>query len=386
MVTDMYTQFCPNCGQTMALPAAQPPATPPEQPPTYDTSPSGAQQSYPSNPMNPMAPPPYGVPAAPSQPFYGQPPYGQPPYGQPPYGQPPYGQPPYGQPPYGAPAAPSQPFYGQPPAPPTQPVYGQPVYGQPPVGQPQYGTGYGAPGGYPGAYRPGMDWKPTSGPSRPPFGRIIAGVVAVLVLIAVGVSVYYQTHAQPTPPLTTAQVSASATAAANSSNTLLADSLMNNTNGWDQDGTHCYFAQDGYHIRDGYLCYAPIGVQTDGTESVTAKEVSGPTDHGYGLVFRRASKGNYYMFVIYSNSEWAVFKIVNDTLFKLQDYTPNSIIKGGLNTENSLSVTMTGSTFDCYINGAKVGTVHDSTFTHGLWGLGVYSTDNVVFTNYLARR
>jgi hypothetical protein len=73
-------------------------------------------------PPNPSGPPSYGPP--PGQ-QYGQPAYGQQPYGQPsqPYGQQPYGQQQYGQQPYG------------------QQQYGQQQYGQQPYGRP---GGYGA--------------------------------------------------------------------------------------------------------------------------------------------------------------------------------------------------------------------------------------------------
>lgn len=160
---------------------------------------------------------------------------------------------------------------------------------------------------------------------------------------------------------------------------------MSNTNLWSSD-SHCYFDHDGYHIKDGYICYAPIGVQIDGTQSVTVKQISGPTTAAYGLVFRRVSKGNYYMFGIDSNSKWFFDKVVNGADSLVQDFTPNNVIHGGLNTENTLSVTISGSTFDCFVNGQPVGTIHDSTFPEGKWGLVGSTEVNVVFTNYLAKQ
>jgi hypothetical protein len=207
-------------------------------------------------------------------------------------------------------------------------------------------------------------------------------VVAIVVAIMAGV-VFSLAHARP---LTHANVSATATSQAIAGNTLLADPLTSNANGWAEDANHCYFAQDGYHANDGYLCYAPIGVQTDGTESVTVKQISGPPDYAYGLVARRVSKGNYYFFGVDSNSEWEFAKVVNGKFSRLQDYTVNSAINGGLNTGNSLSITMSGSTFDCYSNGIKLGTIHDSTFPEGKWGVASNTGVNVVFTDYLARR
>jgi hypothetical protein len=251
----------------------------------------------------------------------------------------------------------------------------------PPYGQPPYGSGYGAPGGYPGAYPPGAGWKPNQEPSRTPWGRIIGGVVALVLIAIVAGVIYNRSHA----PTHGAGTSASAAATALSSGTLLSDSMLTVDSAWEND-SHCYFDTDGYHIRDAFICYAPIGSQVDGTESVTVKQITGPTNYGYGLVFRRVSKGNYYFFGIDSNGKWLLEKVVNDKATRLQDFTVNLAIKGGLNTANSLSVTMKGATFDLSVNGQKVGTIHDSAFPEGEWGLVGDTGLNVVFTDYLAHQ
>ncbi|HEX8981348.1 MAG TPA: hypothetical protein VF792_01140 [Ktedonobacterales bacterium] len=289
-----------------------------------------------------------GAPTAPSQPPYGQPPYGQPPYG---HGQPPYGQPPYGQSPYG----------------------------QPTPAQPPYGPAYNA-SGYPGAYAPGADWRPSETPAGPPWRRIISGVVGMLILIAVIASAYTQMHGH-----SSSSANGASTLSADAYKTLLSDSLMSNTHGWSTDIAHCYFDQDGYHVRNGYMCFAPIGVQDDYTQTVTAKQVSGSPTQAYGLVLRRASQGNYYFFGIDANSGWIFELVVNDKVTRLQNFTRSYLIQGGLDTENTLSVTATGSTFDCYVNGQKLGTIHDSTFGAGKSALVAPGQINVAFTNYLAK-
>ena len=68
----------------------------------------------------------------------------------------------------------------------------------------------------------------------------------------------------------------------------------------------------------------------------------------------------------------------------LDRFTFNKAIKGGLNTRNTLTIRMSGATFDCYVNGQKMGTIHDLTFDSGAWGLTTYSTLDVVYTNYSA--
>ena len=373
-ITDASASVCPTCGASLTATDAAP------QPTT--NQPVGAPLYAPPSSYAPYAPYAPSAPNAPQEPM----PYG-PPAGQPPYG-PGYGAPaPYSQPYQPAPPAPSY----APPSQPMAPPYGQPTYGSaygappappsaPLTGQPTYGSGYGAQGGYPGAYRPGVDWKPSQGPAPRPWGRIIGGIVAALAVIAIVAGVIYNfSHV----PAHSSDTTASAKATALNSGTLLSDSMLTVDTGWPQD-SHCYFDTDGYHIHDAFICYAPIGNQVDGTESVTAKQITGPTNYAYGLVFRRVSKGNYYFFGIDSGGNWVVDKVVNDTSIHLQDFTVNIAIKGGLNTANSISVTMTGNTFDFYVNGQKVGTIHDSTFPEGEWGLAGDTGINVVFTDYLA--
>jgi hypothetical protein len=246
--------------------------------------------------------------------------------------------------------------------------------------QPPNNPAYGATPPHTNSFHLGAEWQPGSRPVRL-WARVVAGGVAACAVIALVLGVYYQTRVQPVA----ARIAATATATHVASTTLLSDSLLTANVGWTDDSS-CYHDHDGYHIVDGYICYAPIGIQTDGTESVTVKQVSGNTVFPYGLVFRTVSTGNRYFAGVDSNSYWVFDKVVNGKATRLKEIYADPIIKGGLNTENTLSVTMTGSTFDCYINGQKVATIHDSTFAEGKWGLEGNDEINVVFTNYLAQR
>ena len=358
LITDTAAEFCPNCGMALA--------------PANDQAPQQSQETAPPYPQAAPEPYPQSYPQPYPQPYPA--PYSQP-MSQP---YPPTFAAPPTQPPMGPPTGPGYPppGYG---APPTGPAYGA---GAPPSGYPGgYSSGY--PGAYqPGAYAPGANWRPADSPPRRRWGRIIWGVVGLLVVIAIAAGVYDQLQANP--PVSP---NARATAAANSvnSNAMLSDPLTSNVNGWSVDPNHCFFSGGAYHVADGYLCFAPIGDQSDGTQSVTAKQVRGPLTRAYGLAMRWVSHGNYYFFGIDSNSKWVFYKVVNSTATLLQPYTANSVIKGGLNVSNSLSATMTGSTFDCYVNGVKVGTVHDSTFSSGQWGLESSTGIETVFNDYLAQ-
>jgi hypothetical protein len=229
-----------------------------------------------------------------------------------------------------------------------------------------------------------MDWKPSTGPAPRPWGRIIGGIVAALVLIAIVAGVYNNLHPSTHGSDTAASATATAVNQQSAQNILLSDSMLTVDSAWAND-SHCYFDTDGYHVRDNYVCYAPIGNQVDGTESVTVKQITGSTNYFYGLAFRLVDTHNYYFFGINGSGNWVLDKVVNDHITHLQNYTVNIAIKGGLNTANTLKVAMSGTTFDCYVNGQKVGVIHDSTFPEGKWGLEGNSGLNVVFTNYLAQ-
>jgi hypothetical protein len=156
--------------------------------------------------------------------------------------------------------------------------------------------------------------------------------------------------------------------------------------GWPEIPEECAMESDGYHSIGGYLCYAPAGIQADVDVTVTVKQVSGPTIKGYGIVFRRVAKGNYYLFLIDGNSKWTVGKCVNDSCTKLVAFTPHSAIKGGLNTANTLEVVAKGPHFDFFVNGARVGSADDSTFLSGEVGVVSGDSTECVFTNFIVAR
>lgn len=313
----------------------------------------GPPQQDPSSPYGQYGQGQYGQPAPPSG--YGQPAYGQPAYGQP---APPSG---YGQPPYGQPAPSSYPLApGYPP-----PGYGQPTYPSPPQKKNRTGLIVG----------------------------IIVAVVVVLVACTGGTIFAIRALGQTpdtggSPTATTASGTATPEATSTPALTVIyQDTFASDASGWLQDGTHCYHASDGYHVAKGYECFAPVGLQSDVDVSVKVQQVSGPTTYAYGIAFRRASAGNSYDFMIDSNGKWLFSKCVNQNCTTLVDFTPNNAIQGGLHTPNTIEVTAKGSHFDFSVNGAKMGSYDDSTFTSGKIGLlAAGDTINCAFTNLVISR
>jgi hypothetical protein len=344
-----YAPTCPHCGQALTAGPW--------------TNPSGA--AAPPNPSAPLYTPGqtapggmggYGAAGSPSQ--WGPPSYGGPWPAQE-HGPPAYGPPAYGPPGYGQYAPPSYPMAYGPPSTGTPPAYGPPTSPYP--------------------------YAPVPPPRRSRTGLIIGVVVGVVVVLAtcVGAGVYFvgqsanlsNTIGAGTPTAFAATPTTAATI-------VFQDPLTSNTNGWAVDPPHCQFADGGYQITDDYLCFAPAGVIRDGTITVQARQTQGISTQGFGIMLRRPSHGNYYIFGIDSNSKWVFFRVVNDNLTRVVDFTENAAIKGGLNSVNVLSVHAAGSHFDFYVNGTKVGQADDSTFASGRVGLAGGTNIQVVYNNF----
>ena len=294
--------------------------------------------------------------------------------------------------PYGA-SAPQWPAYGGAATPP-QPDYGQPGYGQPGYGQPGYGqpaAGYNAPTGYSPAAPPPYGY-PGGMPPTPPAPRrnnnmlIIGAVIAVLVVGGVGAALAMNgghkgtVSTTPTATATKALPTATATTAQTGGGSVVyQNALTSSPSGWTTD-SHCSFSSDGYHIQGGYICYAPIDQQGNVDVDVKVSQLSGDNSSGFGVVFRRASQGNYYSFRVDSGGDWAAFVCQNSSCNSMGGST-DSAIQTGLNATNEVRVIATGSHFDFYVNGTKVGSADNSTFSSGEVGLSGADGAEVVFSN-----
>jgi hypothetical protein len=263
---------------------------------------------------------------------------------------------------------------------PNTPPYGatNPAYTVPTTGAPYPPPGYPAPyppQGYPAPY---MTEPPK--PRRNPIALIVGlsvGIPLVLIIACVtGALLIARSHTSSTV------ISTPSGTTSLSYTQLFTDPLTSNTNSWAND-THCFFQPDGYHVKGGYLCYAPVGNISNGIVSVDVKQISGPITYFYGIVIRRTSRGNYYLFEIDSNGKWRFSKVVSSTFADVLPYVPNAAIHRGLNATNRLKVIMQGNNFTFFINGTQVGQATDSTFASGRCGVvDDISSGEVVFTNF----
>lgn len=357
---------CPQCGRSLTTPADQ--------------------QTVASAPFaDPVSPPPSGVPVsssaqeAPPSPYTPYTPYV--PYAQ--SGQssvyPPapdaYGQP-YGQsapPNYPPPDGPYQPAYPPPSG------YFQAAY--PPMGyaQPPYVALPPAP--------------PAQRKSR--VGLIIGIVTAVVVVLAACMcgaifaaqSLGHSAAIRVFPTITVYTPTPAPTPTTIPVRTVIyQNTFASGADGWSTDTSTCFWKSDGYHVTDGYECYAPAGVQTDVDISVRAKQLSGDTQSPYGIVFGLDDKNNDYQFVIVGDSSWALFRCTNNGCASAVDYTDDPAILGGLRTSNRLEVLVQGTHFEFYVNGTRVGSYDDPNYTAGRVGVAAGENVECAFTDFVVSR
>lgn len=160
---------------------------------------------------------------------------------------------------------------------------------------------------------------------------------------------------------------------------LFQDPLTAKAHDWTND-QHCSFASDGYHVRDGYECYAPTAQQRNITLSVTARQLSGPADQRYGLGLRLNAVGDEYLFAIDSNGRWLFGKYIAGVFTTIVSPAASAAIKQGLGSTNTLTVRAIGAHFEFFINGTPVGTADDTALDVGYCGVEGSRGAEIVFT------
>lgn len=130
-----------------------------------------------------------------------------------------------------------------------------------------------------------------------------------------------------------------------------------------------YFSNGGYELNGNWISFSPVKATSDGTFSVRMRQLGGPSDQFYGLVFRSPDSNHFYFYGIDQNQQWTFTTIQNGNSTPIVAPTTASQIAPGFNANNTISVSATGSHFVFSINGAQVGQANDSTFATGSAGL-----------------
>ena len=202
----------------------------------------------------------------------------------------------------------------------------------------------------------------------------------------------------------TALANAQATAAVN--NLILEDPLSTNIHGWPvvmKDHGRSYFFKNGaYHIRqDGtFLAYAYMANEvppTDFAYSLTMQQISGDNTvdfNYYGPILRYNNNNGhvtFYMFKVINNKARTKYQFLSYDSKNAANPWSNSIWQKntrkeihGAKSANTAKIVISKNTFTFYINGTRLGQVHNTLLTGGNVGMGVSHQGNeTAFTNLL---
>ncbi len=174
---------------------------------------------------------------------------------------------------------------------------------------------------------------------------------------------------------------------------LFSDDFSDPSSGWgesrEEDYEH-YYEGGEYHLleREGDVAHWRWidGEYADFTLEVDAHIVDGPLDSGYGLVFRLQDSDNFYLFEVFGDGYYGLYKMVGG---EWEDITfqESPSIKPRKGT-NHLKVACQGSLIAAYINGERVEIVNDPSFQKGKVGLFVEAFEpdaHVAFDNFEVR-
>jgi hypothetical protein len=223
------------------------------------------------------------------------------------------------------------------------------------------------------------------------FGGLLMALAALLVVLAAthGGFQFLPIGAVSRTPTTTVAATATATATATPvTGAIYLNSLAFPASGWTMD-KQCKFLSDGYH--DDYTagaqntanpCYSPVQVK-DAIIVVDAKLISGPLDFGYGVVFRSDTNHSEYGFLISSDGHWTAYKLVNNQLTHIIDWTATAQVQQNKGAHNLITVYFKGAHMNFFVNGMLVGQADDDTFSSsGTIGLTASAGQNIVFANF----
>jgi hypothetical protein len=211
------------------------------------------------------------------------------------------------------------------------------------------------------------------------------GIIAVLALVAVLV-VMLTPGLHPGAGSTVKRATPTATIAAPTATpvepVIYHDSLAASTNKWEND-THAFYSSGGYEIVGAWFTFSPVSHLGDGTISVRMKQLGGPADQFYGIMFRSANDSLYYVFGISQNQKWTFSLVSSGNGNPIVPPTADSHIAGGLNASNTITVRVKSGHFIFYINGAQVGQADNSAIASGRVGLiNTVGNLNVVYNDF----
>jgi len=157
--------------------------------------------------------------------------------------------------------------------------------------------------------------------------------------------------------------------------------LRGNLWGWPEYAGHCFFADDGFHVKDGVICQAPIRALANGEFVVTMRIVAARPEQSMGVFFRMTDQDNSYVVALAHIGAWSIGKKVDGAPEILKQVEHEEAIHAGLNAPNTVEIVMRGDDLTIYLNTIQVGSVADTSFSGGLIGLIATPGTEAVFTD-----
>lgn len=102
----------------------------------------------------------------------------------------------------------------------------------------------------------------------------------------------------------------------------------------------------------------------DGVLETDVRVRGGPTDNGFGVVFRFVDRKNFYHFTISSDGYWRAGLMKEGEWQNWGDWQPHPAIRGG-SEANRIRVEMRGERFTFYVNDQLLGSYSDPSFPEG---------------------
>lgn len=209
------------------------------------------------------------------------------------------------------------------------------------------------------------------------LGAALAGLLVVVCAVSCGALYLINANSKPATLKPLPGVTATLHGSLTYENT-----FTSGVDNWAED-SNCHIRRDGYHVANGYICFAPIQNIFDVDVYVQVKVLSGPATRISGVAFRGYDVNNFYVFGVNANGDWAAIVCANSTCKPLAGFQRDTAVEAGLGATNALEAVVTGTSFTFYVNGVKVGEADDSSVGNGMVGLYADQGAEASFTNLM---
>jgi len=157
------------------------------------------------------------------------------------------------------------------------------------------------------------------------------------------------------------------------SDVIFQDDFGNSSSGWevgDYEGGSVGYQGGAYAVISGKTNSTMWGVANRSFDNVAievdATQVSaGPeSNNDYGVICREQGDGNGYYLLVSGDGFYAILKSAQDEFQPLVDWTESDTVKQG-NATNRIKAVCNGSTLELFVNGQRLTSAEDSTYTKG---------------------